>query len=114
MAFAGTSFCSASVAFSALYSWKKPMVALSSTTAMIAIVTLMLSCRLLPVESMAAMKTRTAATSSMIAKRLVNWSTNLKMIGRLTLAGRTFLPCLARRANASSSVRPCGEVPSAV
>ena len=80
---------------------------------MIAMVTLMLSCRLAPVESMAAMKTRTAATSSMIAKRLVNWSTNLKMMGRLTLAGRTFLPCLVRRANASSSVRPCGEVPSA-
>ena len=40
-------------------------------------VTLMLSWRLAPVESMAAMKTSTAATSSMIAKRLVNWSKNL-------------------------------------
>ena len=76
-------------------------------------VTLMLSCRLAPVESMAAMKTRSAATSSMMANRLVNWSKNLKMIGRLTFAGRTFLPCFARRANASSSVRPCAEVPSA-
>ena len=113
LAFDGTSFCSASVAFSALYSWKKPMVALSRTTAMIAIVTLMLSWRLAPVDSMAAMKTRTAAASSMIANRLVNWSMNLKKMGRLTLAGRTFLPCLASRANASSSVRPCGEVPSA-
>ena len=76
-------------------------------------VTLMLSWRLAPVESMAATNTRTAATSSMIAKRLVNWSRNLKMIGRLTLVGRTFLPCLASRAKASSSVRPCGEVSSA-
>ena len=32
LAFDGTSFCSASVAFSARYSWKKPMVALSRTT----------------------------------------------------------------------------------
>ena len=40
-------------------------------------VTLMLSWRLAPVDSMAAMKTRSAATSSMIAKRLVNWSKNL-------------------------------------
>ena len=94
MALAGTSFCSASVAFSARYSWKKPIVALSSTTARIAMVTLMLSWRLAPVDSMAAMKTRTAATSSMIANRLVNWSKNLKMTGRLTLAGRTFLPWL--------------------
>ena len=77
LAFDGTSFCSASVAFSARYSWKKPMVALSSTTARIAMVTLMLSCRLAPVESMAAMKTRSAATSSMMANRLVNWSKNL-------------------------------------
>ena len=77
LALDGTSFCSASVAFSARYSWKKPMVALSSTTPRIAMVTLMLSCRLAPVDSMAAMKTRSAATSSMIAKRLVNWSKNL-------------------------------------
>ena len=40
-------------------------------------VTLMLSWRLAPVDSMAATKTRSAATSSMIAKRLVNWSKNL-------------------------------------
>ena len=78
LALAGTSFCSASVAFSARYSWKKPIVALSTTTPMIAIVTLMLSWRLAPVESMAATKTSTAATSSMIANRVVNWSRNLK------------------------------------
>ena len=77
LAFDGTSFCSASVAFSARYSWKKPMVAFSRTTPMIAIVTLMLSWRAAPVESIAAMNTRTAAASSMIAKRLVNWSRNL-------------------------------------
>ena len=80
---------------------------------MIAMVTLMLSWRLAPVESMAAMNTRTAATSSMIANRLVNWSRNLKMIGRPTLVGSTFLPCCCSRANASSSVRPFGEVPRA-
>ena len=69
LALAGTSFCSASVAFSARYSWKKPMVALSSTTPMMATVTLMLSWRLAPVDSRAAMKTSRAATSSMIANR---------------------------------------------
>ena len=43
LAFCGTSFCRASVAFSARYSWKKPMVAFRMTTPMIAMVTLMLS-----------------------------------------------------------------------
>ena len=61
LALAGTSFCSASVAFSARYSWKKPMTPFSSTTARMAMVTLMLSWRLDPVDSMAATKTSTAA-----------------------------------------------------
>ena len=60
LAFGGTSFCSASVAFSARYSWKKPMVAFSSTTPMMAMVTLMLSWRLEPVESSAAIDARAA------------------------------------------------------
>ena len=74
LAFAGTSFCSASVAFSARYSWKKPMAAFSTTTPMMAMVTLMLSWRLDPEESSAAMNTSSAPTSSMMAKRVVNWS----------------------------------------
>ncbi len=112
LALAGTIFCSASVAFSALYSWKKPMTPLRMTTPMMAIMTLIWSCRSLPLESMAATKTSSAAASSMIAKRVVNWSRSLKMIGRPTLVGRVLCPYLARREKASSSARPLGDVPS--
>ena len=111
LALAGTSFCSASVAFSARYSWKKPMTPLSSTTPMMATVTLMLSWRAEPVDSMAATNTSSAATSSMMANRLVNWSRKRKMMGRLTLAGSVLWPCCARRLKASSSVSPAGELP---
>ena len=98
LALAGTSFCSASVAFSARYSWKNPMVAFSSTTAMIAMVTLMLSWRLAPVESMAAMNDEDRRDLSMIAKRLVNWSTNRKRwAGRPWPAARSCRAAAAAR-----------------
>ena len=110
LALAGTIFCSASVAFSARYSWKKPMVAFSSTTPTMAMATLIWSCRSEPCDSTAAITHSTAAASSMMAKSVLNWSKKRKMIGRPTLAGSTLRPYCLRRRKASSSVRPRGEV----
>ena len=92
LALAGTIFCRASVAFSARYSWKKPMVAFNSTTPRMAMVTLMLSWRAEPCDRRAAKTHRRAATSSMMANSVVNWSKKRKMIGRPTLAGSVLGP----------------------
>ena len=88
------------------------MAAFRITTPIMAKVTLRLSLRSGPWESMAATKTRTAATSSRIANNCVNWAASLKMSGCPAFTGSVLAPCVRSRSAASAVVRPLGDVPN--
>jgi len=94
----GRIFLSASVAFSARYSWKKlktPLMILTAQTAM-------------PNCGICAKKAPMPATHSIIAMRCVKLATNLTIKGVPLASLRRFGPKTAKRCWASSWVNPSG------
>ncbi|KJR40602.1 hypothetical protein MCHI_003503 [Candidatus Magnetoovum chiemensis] len=93
-------FLSASIAFSALYSWMKPTIALSITMTIMAIVS-----DTSPINP----EIIAAAISTMIMKSL-NCSRNIASADFLFFSIRVFAPCVRRRFFASSWDNPEADV----